>query len=526
MRPQSLPYHATGRFARVVLDYLDKAPPLRPLYAWPFSRQGIQEAIAARRFAPEARMRLLGALRRQYAGMDLHPAVAANLKALEDPASVTVTTGHQLCLFTGPLYVPLKILNVVRLARNLSTAGRPVVPVFWMATEDHDRAEVDHAWLGDRRLTWPGATAGAVGRMPLSGIEAVLEELDEALGHGSRAEELLALVRRCYRPEHTLAQATRLFVDALFGHYGVIVLDGDDAELKAAFAPIVRTELVEQATAAAEALSRDALEPYGEQAFARPINLFYLEAEGRTRIEHLEGGYRLSGTGPLRTQAEVLREVDEHPERFSPNVLLRPLYQETILPNVAYVGGGGEVAYWLQLKPVFDRFHVQMPVVVLRTSAAFLLGKDPARLRELQLDVPDLFRPLDELRTRVALSRATFSTSLAGERDRAFGLYEELAQRARQANPTLEGAARAAAQRSLKALERLEAKFVRVAKRQQADDLARLDAIHAHVFPSNGLQERRDNFMPFYLRFGDAFFDTLLNALDPLDQRFTVLVEE
>ncbi|MFT3885557.1 MAG: bacillithiol biosynthesis cysteine-adding enzyme BshC [Flavobacteriales bacterium] len=525
MRAISLPYSVTGRFAQVVLDHLAQASRLDGLYAWPMDRAGIKEAIAARSFPEESRERLVRALERQYAGVELDAAVQQNLRTLGDPRSVTITTGHQLCLFTGPLYVPLKIMNTVRLARDLSTPERPVVPVFWMATEDHDRPEIDHVWFGARKLTWPGPVAGAVGRLPLEGIGAVLDELAPLLGYGTRAEELRALIRRCYRPEHTLAQATRLFVNALFGRFGVVVLDGDDAELKALFAPIMREESITQATERAVATTREQLKPYGEQAHARPINLFHLQAGSRTRIERLEGGFRVSEQGPLISEADLLQEIETHPEHFSPNVLLRPIYQETILPNVAYVGGGGEVAYWLQLRPVFERFNVPMPVVVLRTSIALLEERSAERMSELGLTFHNLFRPLEELRAQVARGHASFDTSLAVEEKEARDLYARLAERARHTDPTLEGAVAAIGQRALKALERLEGKFVRAAKREQHDLLARLETLHGQVFPGGSLQERRDNFMPYYLAHGAAFFDLLLE-LDPLTKRFTMLVDD
>lgn len=526
MQRIAIPYGETGRFSPLVTDYLGGNPGLRELYRWSPDRQGLREAAAARAFSPEARTVLVEALERQYIGMDMRPEVRANLDALRKPATLTVTTGHQLCLFTGPLYVPFKILNVVRLARELSSDRQPVVPVFWMATEDHDRPEIDHAWVQGQQVAWPGETAGAVGRLALQGIGEVLAQVDPLLGHGTHADALRELLRRCYRPEYNLAKATRLFADALFGRFGVVIVDGDDPALKRLFAPVMREELVNQVAVRAVHYANDKLAGHWRtQAFARDINLFHLRPGHRSRIELQGDRYQVLDGGPSFSLDELLAEVERRPEDFSPNVLMRPVYQETILPNIAYVGGGGELAYWLQLTWLFQALQVPMPAVLLRTSAAFIGANDLKRAERLGLSVTDLFRPLEELRQRLARNGASFSTSLRGERTAMERTYAELKERASAADPTLAGAVEAIAQRALKGLGRLEGKLLRAAKRQQEEPIAQLELVHAHLFPGGGLQERRDNFMPWYAKEGPAFFDRLLDGLDPLDPHFSVLPE-
>lgn len=520
----AIPYRATGRFAPVILDYLDAVPELREFYRWSADEDGMHAAAQARKFDPASRRTLCDALDRQYAQMEVQPQVRANLDLLRKPNTLTVTTGHQLCLFTGPLYLPFKILNVVRLAQKLSTAERAVVPIFWMATEDHDRPEIDHTFIHGKKVTWPGATAGPVGRLKLDGIAAVLDEVDVLLGAGSHADELRALLRRCYRPELDLAQATLLFVDALFGRFGILILDGDDRELKRVFAPVMREELLNEVAARSVNYADEKLAAHWRtQAHARDINLFHLRPGHRSRIELQGDNYQVLDGGPAFTMDELLAELDQHPEHFSPNVLLRPVYQEAILPNVAYVGGGGELAYWFQLKWLFQALQIPMPVLLLRTSAAFINNKDLERLKALGLSVPELFGPLEELRARLATEQASFPTSITAEREQAAHFYAALSARARAADPTLEGAAEAIAKRAQHGLDTLGKKLVRAAKRQQEAPLEQLALVHEHLFPGGGLQERRENFMPWYVREGPAFFDRLLAELDPLDARFSVL---
>ncbi|MBL7962433.1 MAG: bacillithiol biosynthesis cysteine-adding enzyme BshC [Flavobacteriales bacterium] len=524
-RRVALDLAATHRFEPIVLDHLADDLFLKDFRTHPFDRQGLEAAAAARAFPEERRAVLFDALERQYLNSDPHPAVRANLDLLARPGTLTVTTGHQLCLFTGPLYVPFKILNAVRLARELSTVERPVVPVFWMATEDHDRAEIDHAWLNGHKVHWPGDTEGAVGHLYLHGMAAVLDAARAALGQGPHVQEVEDALRNCYRDGVTLAQATRDFVHHLFGRFGVVVIDGDDAALKAQFAPILQEELLNSITERTVRYANDKLSVrYHTQAHVRPINVFHLLEGKRERIVAEDSGYRALEGPSWPTPDTLMDEVVAHPERFSPNVLLRPVYQEFVLPNIAMVGGGGEIAYWLQLRWLFQAVQVPMPVLVLRTSALLLGARDAHRLLDLGLDLSDLFAPLDDLRSRVAKDTASFRTDLADERSRLNELFETLAQRVKDADPTLEASVRGEAQKAAKGLDHLEQKLIRAAKREQEQMLQRLDRIHAHAFPEGVLQERRENILPWLVRHGTPLLDHLLAGLDPLEKRFSVLV--
>ncbi len=524
-----LPYADTHRFAPLVLDHLAQDPFVRSLSDLPPTFEGLSEAARRRNFDPERRRTLIEVLRSQYEGLELSEAVRANLDALARDGTLTVTTGHQLCLFTGPLYVPLKILNTVKIAARLSEGmGRKVVPVFWMATEDHDRAEIDHAWINGGKVEWKGVAGDAVGRLRLQGIDPVIEAAAELLGPGEHALELVRSMQKCYRSEFTLAQATRLFVNELFGRFGIICLDADDAGLKRSFIPVMRSELLEGITAGTIAPATSAIaDRYKVQANSREINLFHLSEGARARIERTkDGGFAIEGKERRSSRQELLEELDRHPDRFSPNVLLRPLYQETILPNVAYIGGGGELAYWLQLKPLFEHFEVPMPVLLLRSSVAILAKKEADRAADLGLSVGDLFRPAEQLEQQVAIRNAGFSTGMEQERSQLRSFYALLEERAASIDPTLVRSAGSAAHLAFKGIDHMEKRFIRAAKRKAADSIGRLHMVLDALFPNGGLQERRDNLMTFTSGRGTRLFDDLYDLLDPLDQQFTVLIDD
>jgi bacillithiol biosynthesis cysteine-adding enzyme BshC len=521
------PIGATKRFPPLVVDYLADAEGTRDLHAGRADREGISTAARTRSFAEAHRAVLVKALRRQYAGLELGAAVAANLERLAQPDALTVTTGHQLVLFGGPLYVPFKLLNTIRLARELeATLGRPVVPIFWMATEDHDRPEIDHTWFGEHRLHWPGAASGAVGRLHLDGIGPVVVEAMAHLGAGVHAAALAELLRTCYRPEFTLAEATRRFIHGLFGRFGLVILDGDDPELKRLFVPVLRRELSEQVAHAAVSRTNAELSVrYGAQAHVREINLFHLRPGHRSRIVAEGTGFRALDGGPSWTHEALLAEVEAHPEHFSPNVLLRPVYQETILPNVAYIGGAGELAYWFQLRGLFAELQVPMPRLVLRNSAAFMGAKALRRWHDLGLTLEDLFEPQGPLQARVAAARAGFRTELTGERERLSAFYDDLLSTAVTADPTLRGSVEARRASALHGLDRLERGLVRAARRREEVALRHMQAAQDELFPGGVLQERRQNILPVLATFGEERLDMLQEALDPFTPGLSLFVE-
>lgn len=528
MEVHRIPYAGTGRFSAAVLDHLSSAPFIREFLPLSPDLAGIRAAAASRTFPSAHRAVLVAALERQHAGITIHSAVRSNLQRLQQEATLTVTTGHQLCLFTGPLYVPYKILNAIRLASDAEKAlGRAIVPVFWMASEDHDAAEIDHAVVNGQAIQWSGNGGGPVGRMLLSGITKQVEEVVKAMGPGVDAARLTDLLRTCYTEDKTLAEATRLFIHALFGHHGLVIVDGDDPELKRLFLPVIQEELINQVAQRTVSYANDRIkERYPIQAHAREINLFHLRPGHRSRIVTDGDHYQALDGGPRWTLDELLVQTQLRPQDFSPNVLLRPIYQETILPNIAYVGGGGELAYWLQLRWLFQGLRVPMPVFFLRTSAGSISAKHLRQWNELGLNGAALFAPLDPLRTKLVKERTQHPVDLAQERSRLMDVYREIVQRASSADTTLKGATEARRAQALRGLDRLEAAMLRAAKRDQEVLVRRMDAIHGALFPNGGLQERRDNILPALASKGLLYLERLLEVLDPMEPHFTLIVED
>ncbi|MGV3502288.1 MAG: bacillithiol biosynthesis cysteine-adding enzyme BshC [Adhaeribacter sp.] len=519
MNISHIDYKSTGAFSALVTDYLEQEPRLAPFYHRFPSLEAFGEQIREKQQGPDQRPVLVAELERQYAGMPgIHPEVVRNLQLLARPTTFTVTTGHQLNLFTGPLYFIYKILSTIKLARQLKAAypGYDFVPVYWMATEDHDFAEVNHFSLFGQTHTWETDQQGAVGRFSTAGIGALLDQLPE-IGEA---------YKDAYRRQPTLAGATRQLTHGLFGKYGLVNVDGDSVALKTLFKPVVMRELQQQQShALVEATSGELAQHYKPQVMSREINLFYLDQGLRERIVPEGEGFKVLNTPLVFSREELLALADTQPEKFSPNVVLRPLYQEMVLPNLAYIGGGAEGAYWFQLKAVFEAWGLAYPIVMLRDSALYINRASANRIHKLQLQPADVFQDLAALKRQVVDRLETESLSLEVQQQAITAAYDQIAALATRIDPTLTKAVAAEAQRTHNALAVLEKKLVKANDTKYEVYFNQLGNLKDKLFPQGTLQERVENFFSLQANNPDLITQ-LLEGFDPLAAKFTLLIED
>ncbi|PJJ53095.1 bacillithiol biosynthesis cysteine-adding enzyme BshC [Hymenobacter chitinivorans] len=521
-----LSYAATGAFSSFLADYISQKPALQPYYhRFPkleeFEAQ-ITEKQAA--YSPEARQRLVAALQEQYQGLgDINPAVAANLALLSQATTFTVTTGHQLNLLTGPLYFIYKIVTTLKLSRQLKEQypQYDFVPVYWMATEDHDFAEINHFHLFGKKHEWNSEQVGGpVGRMALDGLaEQILDQLPA---------DVPAAFREAYQAGATLTDATRRLVHALFGEYGLVSIDGDSATLKQALVPVLEREIREQASNKAVQATNAQLEAagYKPQVYSRPLNLFFLTNEGkRERIEQEGDCYAIRNTELCYTQDELLTLARTRPECFSPNVVLRPLYQELLLPNLCYIGGGAEVAYWFQLKQVFSDNNVPFPMLLLRNSALYLGKAHAGKLRKLGLTPADIFRPLPELKKQVGATLGQEEISLREQQQALAAAFQQITELAQRLDPTLVKTVAAEAQKTAGGVAGLEKRLSKAAEAKHETAYSQLTALKDKLFPGGDLQERVDNVLSILIN-NPGFIEQLLADFEPLALEFAIVEEE
>jgi bacillithiol biosynthesis cysteine-adding enzyme BshC len=525
---ERIPYHQTGAFTPIVHDYLSRAESLRPFYGGAADVEGIAFAIQNRKKTKTNRAALVDALGNQYGGLDNTEKVMAAIRSLENEHTFTVCTAHQPNLFTGPLYFLYKILHTIRLAEQLSSEfpGNRFVPIFYMGSEDADLAELNHFTVRGKRYQWNTGQKGAVGRMIIDKeVTNLLSGLHQQLGIEPYGEEVCTLLKNCFREGRTIQEATFHLVHSLFGRYGLVVLIADHPRLKKLMLPVFEKDLFStQHSDLVSSTSNRLARHYNAQAYPRSINLFYLKDDMRERIEQSGEKFVVCHTSITFTADELKKELEEHPERFSPNVILRGLYQEIILPNVAFIGGGGELAYWLQLKDLFDHYAVPFPVLVLRNSFLVIEKHQKALMQKLKLSTAEIFQPeLDIM--NLCLEKEGKKPGLNGEVTSLQQIYDELKKTAAGVDPTLEQHVEALRTRTVQKLVALEKKMLRAERKKNEAVSRQVSKLKEQLFPKAGLQERVENFTTYYARWGFRFIDELYAASKGLEQEFSILTE-
>lgn len=524
---QHLPYNQTNSFSKLVLDYLSNAEALRPFYSFRPDLDGMKKIIAERQVFRTNRSLLVQVLNEQYAALNPSAQVQANINALLNENTFTVCTAHQPNLFTGPLYFVYKVLHTIRLAAHLQEQfpGNHFVPVYYMGSEDADFAELNHTYVDGKKIEWKKEQTGAVGRMVVDNtLLQLVDELEGQLVYEPFGNDVVNLLRRCYVPGRTIQEATFELVNELYGEWGLLVLIPDHPLLKNTMKNVFAEDIFANTSLQIVAKTSATLdEQYKAQAYPREINLFYLKENIRERIEKKDDRFQILNTEISFTEEELRKELEAHPERFSPNVILRGLYQETILPNLAFIGGGGETAYWLQLRDLFQHYGVPYPVLVLRNSFLIVEEKWQERLQKIGLSAAALFQSDDDLMKQFVEKHSENAVSLNGNFEKAEALYEQIRMQAESIDQTLSQYVAAIKARSLKELQELEKKMLRSEKRKFADQQRQIEAVKDVLFPRNGLQERVENFSGFYAKWGPRFMAELLHHSLALEQQFTIL---
>jgi bacillithiol biosynthesis cysteine-adding enzyme BshC len=532
MKAHHIPFIETGYFSDLMCDYLNDKKELQPFHSGLPSFENLyQQALKkSKAYSPQIRKTLCDRLRSQYSSVKMSTSVAENLQLLENENTLTVATGHQLCLMTGPLYFIYKIVSTIKLSRQLKDRYPDLdfVPIYWMATEDHDFEEISAFIFQGKKFQWNTESGGAVGKINTKSLKPLLDLFKKELGNSINANILKSLIEKSYEAGGDLSHATRIFVHSLFEAYGLLIIDGDDANLKKHFIPYLKEELQEQTCAQKvlsqiETLEKEYNPHYKPQVNPRDLHLFFLEEGKRHRLIKDERGYTWEGKEDSVSASEMMDWVEKSPEKFSPNVLLRPLYQEVILPNIAYIGGGGELAYWLELKSFFDAQKVPFPLLILRNTALVISEKNIRKINKFKLELKDLFLKRNALINKKVRQVSNIDLDLSPFKKLLESQFEALNLLIQETDASFEGAVKAQKSKQLKGIDHLEYRLLKAQKMKLKDQVERLVLLHEQLFPSGQLQERVENFSSFYLEQGDNFIEFLLETFDPLSAEFTIV---
>lgn len=522
---KSIPFVEIDSIPLLIKDFLTQKIPGFENSVFNLENISKQFDLKAKSYSSDHRNILVERIRSQYSGFELSDNQSKNLALLSQENTFTVTTGHQLNLFSGPVFFIYKILQTIKLADflNKKFPERKVVPIFWLASEDHDFEEINHFKTEKNFYEISAKSGGAVGRIKLQNND-FIENFESEFKDAPFGEELISLLKSSYKIENTLAEATKILVQELFSDYGLLVLDGDDPALKSQMKNIFKEELLDQQLFKTTAETvKDLSEKYGKvQVNPREINLFYL-FKTRNRIEFRQGLYRIVDTDISFSEKEILEELENHPEKFSPNALLRPVYQEVILPNLAYIGGNAEIMYWLELQKYFEKINVPFPVLIPRVSLLYLKEKTIEKIEKLGLKITDLFGDFEALKNKEILENNPIISLLKNQEVALNKQFDQLIEVAASTEKTFGNLVDAERTRQLKSFDRMRKRLLRAEKIKQKEKLERLDYLYLRVHPGKKWQERSLNFSVFYGDFGKKWLQNCYEEIT-VDQSELIIV--
>ncbi len=524
MDTQCLPFRDVPGVPRLFLDFLSGNPQLRPFYPTStFSLDELAQHAKSVEIPAERRQKIADVLKGQNQAWNADSAALDNIEKLRNGACAVVS-GQQVGLFLGPAYTIYKAVTIIRLARELNTRGVDAVPIFWLASEDHDLAEVNHAIFPDaqdglRRLETAshGVASAPVGTVKLDAdLYSLIEQIKEITGES----EVLSSLADAYAPGQTLATAFANLMARLFSRYGLILLDPSGAALHQIASPLLQKAAAQSESLISALLERtkeiEAVE-HDAQVKVTPSStlLFFLKDGARVPIHHKNGGFGFNGE---HWSAEDLRaRIEKNPELFTANVLLRPVLQDYLLPTATYIAGPAETAYFAQVQVVYEHLLGRTTPVWPRFSSTLVEARLASWMRKYGLRLRDVLRPKEEFVSM--LSRRTIPSDLKDDFDRSREqldrLLTPLLQTLQKLDPTIASAGEVAGQKMRYQLDQLESRAAR-AHLQREQVLGRhAGLLSTMLFPERELQERKIAGIYFVAKHGEGLIDQLIESYKP-----------
>ena len=531
MSSQQIPYVKTQMLPKLLNQVLLGNPQLGNFYGNLPKIESFAEQISSKKktFSAKNRQILVKGLHKQYNYLSPDDYTKMQIDSLKDNQTFTVTTGHQLNLMGGAIFFIYKIISVINLANELQKKypKNKFVPIFWMASEDHDFNEINHFNVGDEKLQWLQNAKGPVGRFSTRGLVDIYKKFSIAVKKTPYGKELKDLFNQSYISSKNLADATRCLVHNIFGKEGIVIIDGDESIFKSLFVSHIKNELIDKLSFNSVTKTNNKIKNIDKnfkiQVNPRSINLFYMKDNIRQRIVENEGIFQVLNTSLNFTLDDLIKEIDKYPARFSPNVLMRPIYQECILPNLSYTGGSNELSYWLQLKSYFDTSKVCFPILMHRNSAIIVSKKHLRQLKKLNLQVDDLFLSKDDLKTKIAKNYTKQNIDFSSLKNYLKKQFEDLYTIAKQTDSSFLGAVSAQEKKQINGLSKLEKRLLKAEKNKYSDHIEKALSLQKTLFPNGNLQERSINFSSFYAIHGHDFIQKLKSEMEPFQQSLSII---
>ncbi len=525
----TIPYSEFYPPKSFVIDYLDgrNLTNFLPFHFADFDAyQKIAKQLSQRSFPRELVSEVLREQNRLFDSGDL---TLKNIESLKDSESFVVVGGQQTGLFGGPLYTLYKAITVIKLADGLSKKiGRIVVPIFWMASDDHDFAEVNHINLLNlsgqvEQIFYSGEDNGKIpiaARNLSTEIEDNFQILKSYLPETEFRTHILDSLESAYKKNNYFADSFAIWLQHVLRDYGLIVINPSDKKFKQIAIPLFQKEIEEESPVSKAVMDQtEALIKLGYapqlQLKGGLLNLFYHSPE-REIIAISNGNLVFKDSGKQYSKSQLIQILCDHPEQFSPNAALRPLFQDTLFPTLAIVLGPSELAYYAQLKKAYDCMDVIMPIAFPRTSITLIEPKTEKILRKYNLTIQDIFQQRERIINLVAereIPKSMFLSIDEGEKVVA-KIWQELVENAKQFDQNLKKPAEIAKGRSTNQFDFLRKKLMQAARQKDETLKSQMQKLVNSVYPNNAPQERVFNLLPFYIRYGERFIKILFEQID------------
>ena len=529
MRKNTIPLSDTGLFSNLILDYVHQNESLSEFVDNFSNLNSIEKKIKNIDF--KDRKVLTSVLKRQYEKTVLNKSdknkILKKIEILNNKNSYTICSGHQLNIFLSPLFLIYKIVSLISYKDYLNKKfpDFQCVPVFWLASEDHDFDEIKKIKSHNNEYSWNIENHTAVGNLSTATLDDILKSIKYDLCNSKYGEDLYEIFENSYIKNNDLSSATRSIINSLFSKYEIIVLDANERELKKLFISHFKKEILENEIYNCVSVTNNKLvsKKYKPQINALKFNVFYMTDQLRAKIKHNESYFISEKHNKRWTKSEILSELDEYPERFSPNVFFRTLYQQCILPNVLYIGGPSEICYWLQLKSSFKSFGILFPIIQLRPFYLIVSKKSSQFYKNFNLSESDLFKSKNFKFRKIIHKTSRFDfDKLEADKKLFFNQIENQIINTKNFNSqSLESFKK----KLENEVNKFKIKIIRTEKNNYRNLEKKLELVDNFHFIDNLIQEKSHSFFFYFIKYGPSFFDLILKQNLVFDNKYIILRE-
>jgi len=526
-------YKKLPGFSRLFLDYVYNYEQVKNFYPFDFRKANnypslFYKVLKTRKVKNEEISEIIELQNKEY---KLSPLTKRNIELLRQSNTIAVVTGQQVGIFSGPLYTIYKAITVIKLCESLKEKFDEFnfVPIFWMATDDHDFEEINNIEIIDKNNNlidiiyednWTREfNRGYVGELKIKkNFLELFTNLKLMLSETEFTPLVLGKVEKIYSAGKTYASAFKEFMIWLFDKYGLIIFDPSDVNVKNLLKPVFKGELINFRSHADAIVMQSAIleENYHAQVKVKPINLFYSDGKGRRAIEPTENGFKIKRGKKNISLKEILELIDSKTNCFSPGVLLRPVCQDYLFPTGLYVAGPAEVAYFAQAMPIYKNFNVIPPVIYPRISATIIEKNVNKILRKFNLKFPDLILEEADFTKKVLQVFAEESADIIFSRtvENINLNFEKLKRKLIEIDPTLENSVEKALKKTLNNLDVLKEKTLKAQELKYQAAFRQIEKTKNLILPSGKLQERKLNILYFFNKYGLEVINWLMNLTE------------